>query len=188
MAFTDEALQAAADRLECSLPAIKAVSEVESSGTPFWTINGEQHPPVRLEAHWFGKLTGYKYNASHPNISSTAWNPALAANTHEGAYQQLAEARALDEQAALQSCSWGAFQIMGFHWKALGYPNVQAMVAAMDTEAGQLDAFARFIHATPPAHDALQRLDWQAFENAYNGGGYNGAYAAKMVAAYERAA
>ena len=70
----------------------------------------------------------------------------------------------------------------------LGYASPQAFRDSMNTEAGQLDAFARFIKATPAAHDALQRMDWQAFENAYNGGGFGWAYAAKMRDAYERRA
>lgn len=186
MAFTERALQAAADKLGCDLPAIKAVAEVESSGTTFWTVGGKQVPPIRLEAHWFGKLTHYVYNASHPHISSTAWNPALAATTHDGAYAQLAEAEALNKDAAEQSCSWGAFQIMGFHWQALGYPSVQAMVDDMQTEDGQLAAFVRFIEVSHNLRDALRYHDWEHFEVGYNGGGQNGAYATKLAAAYER--
>jgi len=178
--------QAAADKLGASVAALKAVAEVESSGQTFWTIGTEQKPPIRLEAHWFGKLTGYKHNDTHPDISSKKWNPRLAADTRSGAWQQYTRAAALDEAAAIQACSWGAFQIMGFHWQKLGYASPQEFRDSMDTEEGQLDAFARFILATPPAHDALQRRDWHAFENAYNGGGFNGAYASKMAAAYER--
>lgn len=184
--MNDADYQAAADRLGVSLAAVKAVAEVESSGQPFWTIKGVQKPAIRLEAHWFGKFTGYAYNDTNPQISSKKWNLALAATTHAGAWAQYDEAAALDESAAIQACSWGAFQIMGFHWKALGYASPQAFRDGMNTEAGQLEAFARFIHATPAAHDALQRQDWWAFEAAYNGGGFGGAYAKKMADAYAR--
>ena len=38
---------------------MRAVASVESSGHAFWSIDGELKPVIRLEAHWFGKLTGY---------------------------------------------------------------------------------------------------------------------------------
>lgn len=184
--FTEADYESAATRLGVEVAAIKAVAEVEASGATFWNIDGKSLPPVRIEAHWFGKLTGYRFNESHPHISSRKWNVALAATTWRGAWKQFEEAAALDYEAAIQACSWGAFQVMGFHWKALDYDGPSAFRDAMDTAGGQLDAFARFIYATPAAHDALQRQDWHAFENAYNGGGFNGAYARKMAAAYER--
>jgi hypothetical protein len=188
MSYSDDAYNSAADKLGVEARAVKAVADVESAGQTFWTINGEQKPAIRLESHWFGKLTGYVHNDTHPQISSRKWDRNLAASTRAGAWDQYAEAASLDESAAIQACSWGAFQIMGFHWKALGYASPQAFRDSMNTEAGQLDAFARFVKATPAAHDALRRKDWRAFENAYNGGGFGGAYADKMAAAYERIA
>lgn len=184
--MTEEDYQAAADRLGVAVAAVKAVAEVEASGATFWQINGETLPPIRLEAHWFGKLSGYRFNDSHPHISSRGWNKALAAGTHAGAWAQYREAAELNESAAIQACSWGAFQVMGFNWKGLGYDSPQALRDSMSTEGGQLESFARYIYATPAAHDALQRLDWHAFEIAYNGGGFNGAYARKMADAYAR--
>lgn len=191
MSFSEAAYNSAAKKLGVEVRAIKAVAEVESSGTTQWKIAELPLPPVRLEAHWFGKLTGYAYNDTHPQISSRKWNPALAASTHQGAWEQFWEASSIDFDAAVQATSWGAFQVMGFHWKALGYGSPREMMGAADIgpdgEAdGQLDMFVRFILATPAAHDALKRKDWEAFENHYNGGGYGGAYARKMRAAYER--
>lgn len=166
--------------------AIKAVAAVESSGAGFWVINGDRLPVIRLEAHWFGKLTKYVYNESHPQISCRAWTPALAARTPAEAWRQFDEAASLDEGAAIQATSWGAAQIMGFHWKALKYDSPQAFRAAMDTEQGQMEAFARFVEANPPIHDALKRHDWYAFALHYNGPGQVDVYSAKIAAAYER--
>ncbi len=186
MSFSNEAYNSAADKLGVEVAAIKAVAQVESSGVTHWKIAELPLPPARLEAHWFGKLTGYAYNDTHPQISARKWTPSLAASTHQGAWEQFWEASSLDFDAAVQATSWGAFQVMGFHWKALGYASPKDLMGAADTADGQLDMFVRFILATPAAHDALQRKDWQSFENAYNGGGYGGKYAAKMAAAYER--
>lgn len=178
--------QTAADALGVPVARVKAVAEVEASGADFWTIDGQPKPPIRHEAHWFGKLTGYRFNDSHPRISSRKWNPTLAAGTRAGAWAQHEEAAALDKDAAIQSASWGPFQIMGFHWKKLGFPSPQAFRDAMFTAPGQLDCFVHFIKASPPIEDAMQRGDWEAFENHYNGGGFGGAYARKIEAALER--
>jgi hypothetical protein len=186
MGFEEADYQTAADALAVPIARIRAVADVESSGATFWTIYGEQKLPIRHEAHWFGKLTGYIYNDSHPQISSMRWNAGLAADTREGAWAQHLEAAELDEAAAIQSASWGAFQIMGFHWQKLGFASPQEMRDAMFTAAGQMDAFVRFIKAGPAIEDALQRGDHVAFELYYNGGGYNGAYARKIEDAEAR--
>lgn len=178
----------AAEELGAEERAIKAVAAVESSGAGFWTINGDRLPVIRLEAHWFGKLTGYAYNDSHPQISCRQWTPALAARTPAGAWEQFNQAAALNESAAIRATSWGAFQIMGFHFAALDYESPQAMRADMDTEQGQLDAFVRFIKADPVLLDALRRQDWQSFAGRYNGPGQIDVYAGRMARAYEQAA
>lgn len=178
----------AAAELGAEERAIKAVAAVESSGSGFWTIDGERKPTIRLEAHWFGKLTGYRYNESHPQISCRAWTPSLAARSPAEAWRQFDEAASLDEGAAIRATSWGAFQIMGFHFAALGYESPQAMRADADTEQGQLDMFVRFIKANPPIHDALKRQDWYSFASHYNGPGQVDVYSARMADAYGRAA
>lgn len=174
--------QSAADQIGAEVAAVKAIAEVESSGRGF------QHgrPVIRLEAHWFGKLTGYQFNESHPHISCRKWTPSLAARNQGEAWEQFEEAAALDESAAIQSTSWGAYQLMGFHWKTLGYDSPQAMREAMGTDAGQLDAFVRFINADPVLIDALRRHDWHGFAARYNGLGQVERYAGLMAAAYER--
>lgn len=178
----------AADELGAEERAIRAVAAVESSGAGFWTIGGEKKPVIRLEAHWFGKLTHYVYNESHPHISCRRWTPALAARTPAAAWQQFDEAASLDEGAAIQATSWGAFQLMGFHFEALDYESPEAMRADMDTDQGQLEAFVRFIKADPVLLDALRRLDWGSFAGRYNGPGQIDVYAGRMARAYEQAA
>lgn len=185
--LTDTDYQAIADRLGCGLPNIKAVAQVESSGETFWIIDGKPRPPVRFEAHHFGRLTGYRFNASHPNLSCVEWTPSLAATSHLGAWAQVEAARQLDETAAFQATSWGAFQVMGFNWKDLKYDSVQEMVAEMYTEAGQLEAFARYIEADSALKADLAIGAWRDFARRYNGPGAIDAYEAKMTAAFAAA-
>lgn len=180
MSFTETDYQTAAIATGAPVPHIKGVSQVESAGETSWTINGEILPPVREEAHWFGKLSGYRFNASHPGISSTDWNPALAASTHAGAWAQVREAEALDKSAADQATSWGAFQVMGFNWQRLRYNSVEGFVQAMQTPSGQMDGFVRYIKADPVLQNALVVGEWDTFEQRYNGGGFHGVYAQRI--------
>jgi murein L,D-transpeptidase YcbB/YkuD len=186
MSFSEADYQSAAERLAAPVANVKAIADVESAGETFWIIDGQQLPPVRLEAHWFGKLTGYRFNASRPDLSSTEWNPALAATTRNGAWAQVRAAMALDKAAAEQATSWGAFQVMGFNWSDLHYASIDAFVAAMQTESGQLGAFTRFIEADPSLRASLAIGAWRDVENRYNGGGFNGTYAAKLEVAAKR--
>jgi hypothetical protein len=177
--------QRAAARLNVPVANIMAMAAVESSGETFWTLNGQLVVPVRFEAHWFGKQTGYRFNDDHPDLSCVSWNPALAATTKAGAWDQLERARALDCDGANEATSFGGFQIMGFGWQRLGYPSVQAFVDSMSANGddGQMDAFVRFIEADPALHASLASGAWLDVERRYNGGGQGGAYAAKLQAA-----
>lgn len=177
--------QRAASRLNVPIANIMAIVAVESAGETIWTVNGKRVPPIRFEAHWFGKLTSYRFNDDYPDLSCVSWNPALAATTRAGAWDQIERARALAWDAANEATSWGAAQIMGFHWKRLGYPSVSEFVISMTANGddGQMDAFVAFIEADPALHASLRIGAWDDVERRYNGGGFNGAYAAKLEAA-----
>lgn len=183
MSFSEADYQNAADELDAEVAAVKAVAEVESNGTTNWQPSGK--PPILFEAHWFSKLTNNRYDGTHPGISSPVWNRALYKGGI-GEYARLDEAKALDESAALQSASWGAFQLMGFHYRRLGYASPQDMVRDMQTASGQLAAFVRFIKADPRLLAAIRAKDWRTFASVYNGPGQVDAYAAKIEAACER--
>ena len=87
--MTEEDYKAAAGKLGADVAAVKAVAEVESSGQSMWDIGGQMRPPIRLEAHWFGKLTDYRFNDSHPHISRQQWTPSVAPKTKLEAWHSL---------------------------------------------------------------------------------------------------
>ncbi|KJZ51977.1 N-acetylmuramidase domain-containing protein [Pseudomonas marginalis] len=191
-------LVAAAERLDVPLASIYAVNEVESKGKGFLD-NGK--PVILFERHIMYRQLATARHAGddaaelkrHADQLATA-NPALV-NPKPGGYiggtsehQRLAMARLIDDTAALESASWGAFQIMGFHWKRLGYASVQAFVAAMTAgESQQLDAFTRFIETDPVLHKALKGRKWAEFARLYNGPDYlRNLYDTKLQRAYER--
>ncbi len=182
MAFDLADYRRGAGELTAPSKHLMAVSAVESSGENFWLLGNRHVPAIRPEAHWFSARTGHRFDRSHPDLSSPVWNPALAARSKAEAWQQYERMAALDATAAAEATSWGPFQIMGFHWKALGYPSVQAFVDDVDgpDDDGQMDMFVRFVKADRRLLQALRTGDWETWETVYNGGGYGGAYAAKI--------
>jgi hypothetical protein len=94
----------------------------------------------------------------------------------------------IDADAAHESASWGAFQIMGYHWKRLGYSSVTAFVTRMQCgEADHLEAFVQFIATDPALLAALKAKKWAALAKGYNGADYaRNLYDVKLGRAYER--
>jgi murein DD-endopeptidase MepM/ murein hydrolase activator NlpD len=88
-------------------------------------------------------------------------------------YRRLRKAFKLDASAALQACSWGAFQIMGSNYKTLGYATVQEMVKDMSrSERPHLKGFVNFVKADPALVKAAKNEDFAAFASRYNGPTY----------------
>lgn len=174
--LTDEDFNRAAALLGCPALRIKAVTAVESRGKGF----DDLHQPIILfERHWFRKFTDGDYD-NHPDIS----------NSKPGGYTQdeharLAKAVKLNRAAALKSCSWGLFQIMGFNFEACGYTNLQDFVNDMyESESKQLDAFVEFIAHDARLRAAIKSGDAAAFAKAYNGPNYAiNKYDQKLIAA-----
>lgn len=182
--LTDEDFRAAAERLGVDEASIRAVAEVESVSGGFLD---DGRPRILYERHYFRSLTDGRFNRSHPELSG----PARRAGTYGTLTRQhdrLEAAMVLDREAALQSASWGRFQIMGKNYAAAGYGSIDAFVAdAHAGEGGQLRMFVGFIESDDRLHDSLRRRDWAAFARIYNGPNYRqNRYDDKMAAAYTR--
>ncbi len=185
-ALRREDYAAVAARLRCDVEALMAVAEVESGRLGAFGSDGR--PVILFEPHVFARLTGQRFNESHPHLSSRRWNRALYPRGGQGPiYAQLAEAYALDPEAALKATSWGRFQVLGQHHDWQGHATAQAFVADMaGSEARQLAAFERFITFNH-LDDELRRLDWRGFAAGYNGPAYEqNRYHEKMAEAYAR--
>lgn len=162
--------QAAAAAIGCDVAAIRAVDSVESGGAGFLA---DGRPKILFEAHYFSRLTDHKFDGSNPNVSSRTWNRSLygAAGAHQ--HERLDEAAKLNRDAALRSCSWGRYQIMGDNFRACGFTSLQAFINAhFKSEAAHLQAFAAFIISNPAMRKALIERDWETFARLYNGPGY----------------
>jgi hypothetical protein len=174
-------IERVATSLALEAKEIWAVATVESTGHGF--IPDDGRPALLFEAHWFSKLTGAVWDASHPNISSPIWDASLygAGGAHQ--YDRLAEAIALNREAALQAATWGMFQLLGTNFALVGFSDIDSFVAAMcDSEGWHLTAFAEYCGAQNLV-PFLAGHDWENFKLGYNGTGTDD-YAAKLAAAY----
>ena len=179
----EDDIELEAKRLGCESAVIRAVCDVESGGSGFLR---DGRPKILYEAHVFSRLTDAKYNRSHPNISSRQWDRSLYGAPGAHQYDRLDEAIELNRRAAMESASWGKFQIMGFNCKAAGYPNVEVYVTAMmDDEANHLTAFGNFCNSNNITRDLI-RKDWEHFALRYNGAGNVPNYSRKLAAAYRK--
>lgn len=184
--LTERDIQRAARDLDVEVAAVKAVREVEARGTGFW---GER-PVILFERHQFWKrltergLDPLDFKAGNEDILSKT-RGGYVGGARE--YNRLERARRIDENAALESASWGLFQVMGFHWKTLGYPSVKQFVALMQKSEGEhLDAFVRFNKVNDLAR-FLKARDWAGFARRYNGSKFReNRYDEKLAAAFER--
>jgi hypothetical protein len=178
----DRAFADAADRLGVTPAHVRAVDKVESRGEGFLD---DGRPKILFEAHYFSRLTGHRYDQSHPDISSRRWDRSLYVGG-SGEHDRLRCAMELDRAAALKSCSWGRYQIMGANWDQCGYESLQAFIDAMfRSETDHLRAFVGFVQ-TNRLDVALQRNDWASFARGYNGPAYRqNRYDERMRRAYE---
>lgn len=104
-------------------------------------------------------------------------------------YIRLSKAYQLSKEAALESCSWGAFQIMGINWKQMGYSSVTEFTKAMSrSEKEQIRAFVLFLRKVNPAIvTALRKKEWSTVARLYNGPKYKqNNYDEKLRIAYDR--
>ncbi|MBK6973024.1 MAG: DUF3380 domain-containing protein [Sterolibacteriaceae bacterium] len=173
----------AAQSLACEVACVKAVTEVESRGGGFLA---SARPKILFEAHIFSKRTQHKYDTTHPDVSSAKWDKKLYKGG-EKEYARLAKAMSLDRRAALESASWGLFQIMGFHYRKTGFASIDAYVEAMfESEGRQLDAFINFIQANG-LDERLRSRRWAEFAKGYNGPRFaENQYDRKLQTAYEK--
>lgn len=181
--ITDADWTGAAWLLGCDVPAMKAVGIVESGSVGAFLPTGE--PVILFERHLFHRLTGGLYSATHPDISNP--DPGGYGKTSEQ-HRRLARAAELNRSAALQSASWGAFQVLASNYQRAGYDSVQAFINAMyRSAADHLRAFACFVRSDSRLEIALRMHDWPAFARWYNGPSYRqNHYDTKLARAYER--
>jgi hypothetical protein len=190
--ITEKKFQECAKTLKVEVAAVKAVAEVESGGSGFLST-GE--PVILFEPHIFWKelrKLGWTVGQlevlrkKHPDILYPVWGSKPYGKSSQQ-HARLNRAVLIHRFAALQSASWGKFQIMGFNWKATGAKNLQQFINWMySDEDFHLTAFCNYISASF-LDDELRAKDWKAFARAYNGPGYwKNKYDTKLLTAYNK--
>jgi hypothetical protein len=186
--LTEADYQWAADFLADDVPSVKAVRDVEAPLGGFLpdgraTILYERH--VMYRQLFANGINPDPISASNPDIVNKKTGGYLGKAAE---YKRLDAAIAIDEKSALESCSWGAYQIMGYHWKLLGFDSVYAFIDKMkSSERGQLECFVRFIKVNPVLLKAIRQDDWVTFAKYYNGSNYRkNFYDEKLEAAFKK--
>lgn len=135
-AVNDNDLTVLASRLGCTVKQIKAVAKVESGGSAF---DKAGRPKMLFERHKFHHLTSGRHSpASFSNPKGGGYD--------EDSWDKLTRAACVDADAAFASASWGRFQVLGMHWKALGYVSPLGMAySTVESEGGHYDMLARYI-------------------------------------------
>lgn len=186
--LSESDLNTVAKDLGVELAVIKAVNEVESSGQGF---SGDK-PKILFEGHIFWRqlkkhgLNPNEHKEGNENILYSSWTRQhYFGGVRE--HERLQNAIKIHENAALETASWGLFQIMGFHWESLGYKSVKDFVRLMNKSEGEhLKAFGRFILVNNLTK-YLKSKDWAGFARRYNGPGYkSNKYDEKLARAYEK--
>jgi len=142
--------------------ALAAFIAAETGGQGFNPATGKI--TIQFEPSWFRK------NA--PYAPSGAWSL-------NGVERQAAEwlafndAFSKDPTAALESTSIGIGQIMGLHFKRVGFKNPGKMwddaKKGIENQIGQL---CKFVNSDPILRAALAAHDWDLVAKRYNGYGY----------------
>lgn len=182
--ITEQQFKAAAITLKCDVPAIRVVYEIEAAGRGYLT---DGRVKILFEGHRFWKQLAKagitlpvlkQAAAANPNVLYQVWN----SKQYKGGaaeWDRMSQAITICKELnvppvlALNSASYGSFQIMGENCKACGYPDAQSMLAAYNNggEAEQLYSFVRFLQNTG-LQDELTTHNWAGFAAGYNGTGY----------------
>lgn len=170
---------------------ILAIQSVESGGNGFFS---DGRPKILFEGHIFWRelrkkgINPEQHRPGNENIVYPSWDKT---QYHGGTaeYDRLDKAKAIDEEAALKSASWGEFQIMGFNHAVSGYPDVFSFVEAMHTAGkAQLGSLMGYLKGNNLLrHVRGSNKNWAKLAEGYNGPGYAAnQYDVKMAKAYER--
>ena len=168
---TREAILETARRLDVEAAVLMAVCDVESGGAVLAMVDGRPEPLIRFEGHYFHRLLpgSRRDEAVSAGLASPVAGGIANPRSQVKRWRLLARAMAFGRDAALQSVSWGIGQVMGVHWRWLGYGSIDHFVSEVRRDgAGQVEAMGRFIDKAGLA-EALRRRDFAAFARAYNG-------------------
>lgn len=142
--------------------SLAAFIEVESGGRGFDKDTGKIL--IQFEPAWMRRIAPYtpsgKWSVNKVDVQRKEW---IAFN----------DAFSKDPEAAMKATSIGLGQIMGFHYKRLGFSSVGAMWdRAKKGLEEQVWMIAKFIETDSKLLFALKTGDWHTVASIYNGSKY----------------
>lgn len=146
--------------------ALLAFIATESGGKGFDIKTGKII--IQFEPHIFSRLS----KIARSELNNAIWDE----NRVQGQAQEWVafnDAFKVNANLAMESTSIGLPQIMGFHWKRLGYASVGAMWDDFKKgELNQVKGLIKFIETDPALFKAIVVKDWDSVAKGYNGKGY----------------
>lgn len=205
-------IENAARELGCDPGLIFAIAKQESSSSSFFRMGNRTVPKILYERHWFrkltqsGKSTPSPYTDLYPDICGPAYHRVKKGRHGElidqitskevvsmdeiygpegiFQYKRLTKAYQLNQAAALQACSWGKFQIMGFNYRAAGFPSVIAFTKALSkSDSEHIKAFLKFAKSNPLLLAGLREKNFEKIAAGHNGASWrtvNAHYASNL--------
>ena len=159
--MTDEIIKLAKDS-EFDPAVILAFISVETGGKGFDDKTGKLL--VQFEPTWFKRKA--------PFVPSGLWS-VNKVDVQSREWEAFAGAFYANPNAAMESTSIGLGQIMGFHWKRLGYASVALMWDdANKSVERQFYQLIQFIKTDSRLQTAIKAKDWDKIASIYNGAGY----------------
>ncbi|HRO41885.1 MAG TPA: N-acetylmuramidase domain-containing protein [Flavipsychrobacter sp.] len=182
--------------------ALMAIGEQESKDAPFY----ENRPTILFEPRWFYKLLKSEMKMPEEQIDqlikkyenvnlinkSTRKNSGMTRSKYYGIrqlqYDKLDIAKTIFKKGAIECCSWGRFQVMGFNYKML-YNTIDEFEKAMYDEFEQFRIFAEYLKKKSGLLTALRQKNWTLVAEKYNGSEWqseNPEYADNLKTYYEQ--
>lgn len=197
--ITEQDFKEAAAIIGCDIASVKAVYQVEAAGRGYLP---DGRVKILFEGHRFWKqivkagadpVKFISLNKQYSNVLYKKWDKKQYTGG-AGEWDRMSKAIEvctklnLQPELALDSASYGSFQIMGENSVLCGYATAHEMLAAYNNggEQEQLDSFCRFVKSTK-LDDELRARNWAAFAQGYNGTAFReNKYDVKLAAAYSK--
>lgn len=159
---TEQEIRTLSEAFNVEYSKVKAFIEVESGGKGFDEATGKII--IQFEPAWFKKKAPY--------TPSGLWS-LNGVERQAGEWKAFNDAFSKNQDAAMESTSIGLMQVMGFHFKRLGFSSVGAMWDfAKKSEYNQIWLGLEFLRTDKVLFKALQDGNWKEVARRYNGENY----------------
>jgi hypothetical protein len=160
--ITQTDIKKLSEEFKMPISRIYAIMEVESSGIGFAKDTGKII--IQFEPSWFKRKSPYtpsgKWSLNKVDVQVNEW---IAFN----------DAFYKNPNTAMESTSIGIMQVMGFHYKLLGFKTVGSMWDyAKVSEYNQMRLGLLFIKSNLKMYNAFVNGEWKVAAKFYNGEKY----------------